>query len=149
MNNIKSQRAALGLTKRRKEGAKIRFMREMMGWSQPELGEKAALTAQQVSNIERGRRGVGPDIGPRLAKAFEIPEAEFRRMLTEDETSKFTKLWFELHHTIGVEDLVECFIQILKIKQGIEKSENGADAMDHLKRQVELLARLVGTLKSG
>lgn len=142
-----SKRASIGLARRCQEGHKMRTMRELSGWTQAELGRRAELSAQQVSNIERGRRGIGPDIGPRLAKAFDLSEKEFRRLLSEDDAGQFTNLWLELHHTPGAEELTECFCQILKIKKAIDANKASPDTLDHLKRQIELLARLTGVLE--
>lgn len=133
-------RADKGRAKRLKEGRKVRRLRNYLGLSQNELGRLADLTAQQISNIETGQRGIGPDIGPRLAKVFSLSEKEFRRLLNED-NDDFTVLWMELHQTQGAEDLIDCFRNLLRIKRAANQASR-PETLELLQRQIELMALL-------
>lgn len=58
-------------------GSKVRAARKRAGLSQDELGERIGKTPESVSNIERGRHLPMLDTLASLAKALEVPLAEF------------------------------------------------------------------------
>lgn len=53
-------------------GGTIKALRERRGWSQEELGWRVETSAANVSRIETGKHGPGPDLLQSLAKAFEL-----------------------------------------------------------------------------
>jgi transcriptional regulator with XRE-family HTH domain len=58
-----------------KLGKAIRQIRELRGYSQEQLGEKAGLKGNTVALIERGQRGVSLDSLNDLAASLEVPAA--------------------------------------------------------------------------
>jgi putative transcriptional regulator len=61
------------------DGVKIRELRLDAGLSQAELAEKAHLTRQGLSLIERGKRSPQPRTTRRLAEALGTTVAEIRK----------------------------------------------------------------------
>ncbi len=53
-------------------GGTIKALRERQGWSQEELGWRAGTSAANISRIETGKHGPGPDLLDSLAKAFQL-----------------------------------------------------------------------------
>ena len=65
---------------------RLRSERERRGWSQHYLGTLAGLAQSDISAIECGRRGVGPVVRQRLARAVGLPESElFTSAETQDD----------------------------------------------------------------
>jgi len=59
-----------------KIGARIRALRERKGWSQGKLAERLKAHPQNVSQIERGARGVSLQQVVRLARILEVSTDE-------------------------------------------------------------------------
>jgi transcriptional regulator with XRE-family HTH domain len=59
-----------------KIGARIRALRERKGWSQGKLAERLKAHPQNVSQIERGVRGVSLQQVVRLARVLEVSTDE-------------------------------------------------------------------------
>ncbi|MDO9226629.1 MAG: helix-turn-helix transcriptional regulator [Pseudomonadota bacterium] len=53
-------------------GGTIKALRELRGWSQEELGWRVSSSSANISRIETGKHGPGPDVLGALAKAFEL-----------------------------------------------------------------------------
>ncbi|PIV88452.1 MAG: hypothetical protein COW48_05985 [Hydrogenophilales bacterium CG17_big_fil_post_rev_8_21_14_2_50_63_12] len=53
-------------------GGTIKALREQRGWSQEELGWRVSSSSANISRIETGKHGPGPDVLEALAKAFEL-----------------------------------------------------------------------------
>jgi len=53
-------------------GRKVRLFRTIKGWSQMELGFRAEVNRNYISDLERGQRNVSLIIIERIAKALEI-----------------------------------------------------------------------------
>ena len=53
-------------------GGTIKALRERHGWSQEELGWRVGSSSANISRIETGKHGPGPDVLEALAKAFEL-----------------------------------------------------------------------------
>jgi len=50
----------------------LRVFREWRGLTQAQLGKKAEVAPQYISQIERGERGIGVDAGRKLAAALKV-----------------------------------------------------------------------------
>ena len=55
-----------------KFGIRVRTLRTIRGWSQMELGFRADVNRNYISDTERGQRNVSLKIIERLAKALEV-----------------------------------------------------------------------------
>ncbi len=53
-------------------GAKLRKLREKLGWSQEDLGFEAGLHRNYIGGIERGERNVGVENIAKLAQALGV-----------------------------------------------------------------------------
>jgi transcriptional regulator with XRE-family HTH domain len=53
-------------------GGTIKTLREQRGWYQEELGWRVSSSSANISRIETGKHGPGPDVLQALAKAFEL-----------------------------------------------------------------------------
>lgn len=58
-------------------GLRVRSIRKSRGLSQEQLAEVARLHRTYVSSLERGQRNVGLDNILALARALDVPTAEF------------------------------------------------------------------------
>jgi transcriptional regulator with XRE-family HTH domain len=67
-----------------KIGARIRALRERKGWSQGKLAERLKAHPQNVSQIERGARGVSLQQVVRLARVLEISTDEILGQREQD-----------------------------------------------------------------
>lgn len=54
-------------------GKRLRNLREVHNLTQRELAAKAGLTASNLSDLERGRRGMGVEVARRLGEALNCP----------------------------------------------------------------------------
>jgi transcriptional regulator with XRE-family HTH domain len=63
---------------------KLREMRELRGWSQSVLAEKADVSRDSISNYETGHRAAYPSTAKKLADALGVTIADF----LEDEAPK-------------------------------------------------------------
>ncbi len=54
-------------------GESIRRVRQELGWTQAELAERAALSANYVARLERGELGPSLFVAFRLAEALDVP----------------------------------------------------------------------------
>ncbi len=57
-------------------GARIKAVRKQRGWSQEQLAERAGISTQYVSNIERGKENPTLDLLLRVAQALKVSPAE-------------------------------------------------------------------------
>ena len=55
-----------------KFGRRVKVLRTTRGWSQMELGFRAEVNRNYISDLERGQRNVSLIIIERIAKALEI-----------------------------------------------------------------------------
>lgn len=62
---------------RQKIGQRVRDVRNSLGWTQTELGDRAGLGTETISRIERGVQGVTFENIKAIADAVGIPFAEF------------------------------------------------------------------------
>lgn len=58
-------------------GDKLRFFRRLRGYSQVVLAEKAGINESTISSYERGRQEPSPAFAEFLAKALDVPPANF------------------------------------------------------------------------
>ncbi|WP_326975286.1 helix-turn-helix domain-containing protein [Caproicibacter sp. BJN0012] len=62
-------------------GERISKLRNIRGWSQEELANKADMNRSYIGQIERGERSVTVDVLERIAGAFDITVEELFRHL--------------------------------------------------------------------
>ena len=59
-------------------GEIIKIHRENLGLTQSELGKRLGLlTAQKISDMEKGRRKISKEVAKKLSKIFEVPIERF------------------------------------------------------------------------
>jgi len=64
------------------DGARVRELRQLSGLKLREFGERAEISTQYASMIERGDRArVSPPVLTRIAKALKVKPATLRREL--------------------------------------------------------------------
>jgi len=69
----KDDRFSAEVTKRLVRGENVlKVLREWRGMTQEELGARAGLAKQYISQIETGRRNIGPKTAPALARALDV-----------------------------------------------------------------------------
>ena len=66
-----------GVRKSMTPGDSIRANRELMGWTQVELGKKLSRSRQYVSDLEHGRRSVSKEMVKELAQIFKTSADAF------------------------------------------------------------------------
>ncbi|CAH1856226.1 helix-turn-helix domain-containing protein [Convivina praedatoris] len=54
------------------DGERVRYFRKINNFTQKDLGERAGLSSQTISNIEREYTGLSSDDAKKIAKAFNI-----------------------------------------------------------------------------
>ena len=69
-------------------GKRIREIRKSQGLSQEKLAERASISAQYVSNIERGKENPTLDLLLRLAEALRVSLGQMCDFHTVEETDK-------------------------------------------------------------
>lgn len=57
-------------------GARIKALRKQKGWSQERLAERASISTQYLSNIERGKENPTLDLLLRLAESLKVSPAD-------------------------------------------------------------------------
>jgi len=60
-------------------GGRIRKLRRQKGWTQEELAAKVGLTHSQISNAERGERGISLEALERIAHALHVKIGDLLR----------------------------------------------------------------------
>lgn len=69
-------------------GARIKSLRNLRGFAQEQLAEKAGLSAKTISYIERGKNTIAFLKLPLLAEALQVPVYKLFVMLPEDADRK-------------------------------------------------------------
>jgi len=59
------------------EGRNLRRLRDAQGWTQDVLAAKVATDKRYISAMEKGSRGIGPDMMGRFCEVFKVDESEF------------------------------------------------------------------------
>lgn len=67
-------------------GERLRELRKARRLTQEQLSVVLETNPHYISSIERGERGVGPDLLSRYCRFFEIPEEEFSRLVRKKES---------------------------------------------------------------
>lgn len=66
-------------------GERLRELRKARMLTQEQLSEALGTNSHYISSIERGERGVGPDLLARYCRFFGIQEKEFSQILRKKE----------------------------------------------------------------
>ena len=61
------------------QGRELRKLRERRGWSQKQLATEADVSQGQISEVEAGKAGIGPDVAQRLGRALGVEWTLFFR----------------------------------------------------------------------
>ncbi len=104
-------------------GNKIRQLRKAKGLSQERLAEKAGLTQQHVSLIEKGSFLPGMSTISRIAKVFNVPIDDLADTDIQDREDKHSLAIIKKLDFLGIEDKskVEGYIDRILDENGIEK----------------------------
>ena len=69
-------------------GRRIRFLRNLKGWTQQKLGEQADVNYKFIGEIERGRQNASFEILVKIAAALEVDLPELFRFEQEELSRK-------------------------------------------------------------
>jgi len=97
-------------------GTRIKALRKQRGWSQERLAERAGISTQYVSNIERGKENPTLDLLLGLAEALRVSAAELFDFQTEGLDRR--ALQTEIRKVIETSDLERLRI-VLKVLRAV------------------------------
>lgn len=104
-------------------GNKIRNLRKSKGLSQDRLADKAGMTQQHVSRIEKGYYLPGMSTISRIAKVLNVPIDDLADIDIQNREDKYTLGIIKKLDFLGIEDRskVEGYIDRILDENGIEK----------------------------
>src|SRR5947207_13381462 len=108
-------------------GHAVRQIREMRGYSQSLLAQKAGLQPNTVALIERGERGVSLDAVNKLATALAIPAGCLTMLGT-------TKIKGDSENTALVKNMQELILATLSAQTNLEAKERAPQLQVHASR---------------
>lgn len=121
---------------------KIKFMRQLKGWSQEEMAEKLGMSVNGYSNIERGETNLQITRIEEISKALQV---ELLELLSFGERNIFYQSGTNNIGQYNFISDIHCKFQLEKAQLVIEQKDK---EIDYLKQQMEYLKELVALLKN-
>ncbi len=96
-------------------GARIRKLRQIKGWTQQELGERAEISYKYLGDIERGKENPTVNVLVKIADAFEIELSEL--LLSEQGTGSRKQIKTEITEILDVlpDDVLKKILLVLRV----------------------------------
>lgn len=113
---------------------KIRVMREINQWSQEEMAEKLAMSANGYAKIERGQTGINIDKLKQIAQIFNINMVD---LIANHDKTFFFSIGDNNNHNYANND--EKYQAIIEMKDELLKQKD---------KEIEALKEIIALLKA-